>query len=276
MDTQIITAYCLFDDMLKGIHHHEDQQCRMSDAEVMTTAVTASLYFGGNYAQARAFLQEQGYIPHMLGASRFSRRLHRVKDLFLTLFAMLGEYWKESNPNAIYSIDSYPIPVCDNIRIQRSRLYTDEKYRGYTASKRRYFYGLKLHLLVTEKGQPVEMFLTPGSTADVSTLFDYAMDLPAYSIVYADRGYNNYHIEDTLLERDGIDFQPMRKSNSKRPFPDWICDLQHRFRKMVETVGSLIFQRFPRSIHAVTDSGFELKIVLFVLAYSISCLLVAT
>jgi len=27
------------------------------------------------------------------------------------------------NPNGIYVIDSFPIPVCDNIRISRSRLY---------------------------------------------------------------------------------------------------------------------------------------------------------
>ena len=36
MDTQIILIYCLCDDLLKAMHHHEDEQCRMSDAEVMT------------------------------------------------------------------------------------------------------------------------------------------------------------------------------------------------------------------------------------------------
>jgi hypothetical protein len=31
------------------------------------------------------------------------------------------------------------------------------------ASKKRYVYGLNVHLLVTKGGQPVECFLTPGS-----------------------------------------------------------------------------------------------------------------
>lgn len=272
MDTQIIAAYCLCDDMLKAIHHYEDPQCQMSDAEVMTTAITAMWYYGGNYARACEFLQEQGYIPHMLSASRFSRRLHRIKDLFLMLFATLGEYWKALNPTAIYSIDSFPIPVCDNIRIRHARLYTAERFRGYNASKKRYFYGLKLHLLVTEHGQPVEMFLTPGSDADVSTLQHYAFDLPEESTVYADRGYNDYGFEDDLRETDRIDLQPMRKKNSKRPFPPWVRYLQHHYRKMIETTGSVITQAFPKSIHAVTAVGFELKVVLFVLAFSISCL----
>jgi hypothetical protein len=262
--------------MLKALHHYEDPQCQMSDAEVMTTAITAMLYFGGNYTRARTFLKEYHYIPRMLSASRFSRRLQRIQDLFLTLFALLGEYWKALNTESIYSIDSFPIPVCDNIRIPRARIYTEERYRGYIPSKKRYFYGLKLHLLITKAGQPVELFLTPGSTADVSTLQHYAFDLPPDSTVYADRGYNDYGFEDHLRETDGIDLQPMRKKNSKRPDPPWARYLQHHYRKRVETTGSSITRRFPKSIHAVTAVGFELKIVLFVLAFSIHCLKVAT
>jgi hypothetical protein len=47
MDTQIIVVFCLCADMLKSLHHYEDRQCQMSDAEVMTTAIIAMLYFIG-------------------------------------------------------------------------------------------------------------------------------------------------------------------------------------------------------------------------------------
>jgi hypothetical protein len=262
--------------MLQGIQHYEDPQCRMSDAEIMTTAIVAVMYFGGNYAQACEMLQEQGYIPQMLSASRFNRRLMRIRDLFLMRFTLLGDHWKDLNGESIYSIDSFPIPVCDNIRIPRARIYQDERYRGYCASKKRYFYGVKLHLLVTPEGQPVEVFLTPGSTADVSTLEDYGFDLAPGATIYADRGYNDYAFEDDLRETAKIEFQPMRKKNSKRPFPPWVRYLQPHYRKMVETAGSSITRRFPKSIHAVTATGFELKVIWFVLAFSLDCLLVAT
>src|SRR3712207_8510412 len=36
------------------------------------------------------------------------------------------------------------------------RCYTNPEYRGYIAGKKRYFYGLKLHLMVTKDGQPVD------------------------------------------------------------------------------------------------------------------------
>ena len=38
----------------------------------------------------------------------------------------------------------------------------------------------------------------------------------------------------------------------------------------VETAGSLIEQLLPKSIHAVTSQGFELKVALFVIASSIN------
>ncbi|MFM7713083.1 MAG: transposase [Microcystis sp.] len=71
------------------------------------------------------------------------------------------------------------MPVCDNIRMPRSKIYGgDEAYRGDQASKKRYFYGLKIHLMVTETGEPVEFFLSTGSLADVRGLRVFSFDLP--------------------------------------------------------------------------------------------------
>jgi hypothetical protein len=272
MDEQIITVFCLCDDLLKAMHHREDPQCQMSDAEVMTTALIAVLEYNGNFEKACRVLKALHYIPGMLSPSRFNRRLHRIKPMFLILFSVLAEVWKELNADAIYSLDSFPIPVCDNIRISRSKIYRGNQYRGYIPSKKRYFYGVKVHLLVTAAGQPVEFFLTPGSFGDVQALELFDFDLPPDSTVYADRAYNDYQVEDELRESGQLHLHPMRKKNSTRPFPPYIRYLQHYYRKKVETAGSLIAHLLSKSIHAVTAIGFELKVVLFVLAFSINCL----
>jgi hypothetical protein len=273
MDDTIIATFCLCDDLLRAIHHQEDHQCQMNDAEVMTTALVAALFFHGNHESARFMLKQHGYIPHMLSKSRFSRRLHRIKETFVTLFDLLGTTWKILNTESIYVIDSLPIAVCDNIRIRRSKIYTNEKFRGYTASKKRYFYGLKVHLMVTQEGQPVECFLTHGGLGDVEALKYYAYELPDGSIIYADKAYNDYEIEDLLKEVDHIQLLPIRKKNSKRALPPYVSFVQHYHRKIVETAGSLIEQLLPKSIHAVTSQGFELKVALFVIAYSLNCYL---
>ena len=273
MDDKIIATFCLCDDLLKAMHHQEDRPCQMNDAAIMTTAFVASLFFRGNHESARAMLQQYGYIPHMLSKSRFSRRLHRIRELFIVLFDLLAQTWKTLNTDAIYVIDSIPITVCDNIRIRRSKIYSDEDFRGYQASKKRYFYGLKVHLMVTKDGQPVECFLTPGSFGDVDALKSYAYELPDGSTIYADKAYNDYEIEDLLKEVDHIQLIPMRKKNSKRALPPSISFVQSYHRKRVETAGSLIEQLLPKSIHAVTPQGFELKVALFVIASSLNCYL---
>ena len=271
MDTQIIAIFCLCDDMLKALHHPEDPQCQMTDAEVMTTAILAALRFGGNFELARHLLQTEGYMPHMLGKSRFNRRVHRNTDLFLTLFYLLGETWKELNEQSIYVLDSFPIACCDNYRIYRSKLYQGEVWRGHQASKKRYFYGLKVHIMVTEHGQPVEFFLTPGSYSDTSAYGWYDFDLPENAWLTADKAYTDYVVEDIINEA-GLRMKPMRKKNSTRPFEPWIFYLQSTYRKIVETAGSLVERLLPKHIHAVTAQGFELKVGLFVLASSINAL----
>jgi hypothetical protein len=81
MDDTIIATFCLCDALLKAIHHPEDCQGQMNEAEIMTTAWMASVCLRGNHESARAMLQQYGSIPHMLRKSRLSRRLHRRKGL---------------------------------------------------------------------------------------------------------------------------------------------------------------------------------------------------
>jgi hypothetical protein len=65
---------------------------------------------------------------------------------------------------------------------------------------------------------------------------------------------------------------PMRKKNSKRAVPPWVRYLQYRYRRMIETTGNLFNQLLPKKIHATSALGFELKVVLFVVACSINML----
>ena len=237
----------------------------------MTIALIAASCFQGRHDPARFMLMQHGYIPGWISKSRLNRRLHRLKDTVATVFDFLAQMWKTLEADGIYVIDSFPVSVCDNIRIRRAKLYRDETHRGYQASKRRYFYGLKIHLMVTSAGQPVECVLTPGSISDVQVLKNYAYDLSPGSVVYADKAYNDYEIEDLLAEVEDIHLLPIRKKNSKRPLSASTRFSQSYHRKRVETAGSQLMGLFPKSLHAVSASGFELKVALFVLAYSFDC-----
>jgi hypothetical protein len=276
MDDTIITTYYLCDEFLKAVGHHDDQQVRLSTAEVMSVALLAAAFFGGNVEASRSFLDEYGYIEKAISKSRFNRRLHAIdSSLWLQLFDLLAEVFKQNNPHQSYVVDSLPVAVCDNIRIGRSKLYPlqehGETFRGYIASKRRYFYGLRLHLVSTASGEPVEFTLAAASEADISLFKEMALELPEGAIICADKGYTDYHYED-LLEDAGLHLKAQRKKNSKRPMPAWEEFLGKPIRQYIETVFSKLSAMFAGRIHAVTPRGFELKIVCFVLAFSIQCL----
>jgi hypothetical protein len=200
MDDKILAVYGLSADILNAIGHAEAPQRQMSAAEGITTGLVARLCFRGNFEAARALLSMPRYMPHMLSRSRVNRRLHHLTDLFLMVFDLWGCTWKQLNTASIYVIDRFPVVVCDNYRIPRAKLYQHEEDRGCMARKKRYVYGLKVHLLVTKDGQPVECFLTPGSYSDVRLLKTCRFDGPEGRHVDADKAYNDYVMEDVLLE----------------------------------------------------------------------------
>jgi Transposase DDE domain len=259
-------------EILNAIGHAEEPPPQLSAAEVITTGLGAMVFFRGNVDAARALVSTSRDRPHRRSRRRLHRRRHRRTDLFLMRFDLFGYTWKQLHTESVYVIDSFPVVVCDNYRIPRAKLYQDEEYRGCIASKKRYFYGLKVHLLVTKDGQPVECFLTPGSYSDVRMLKTFRFDIPEGSHVYADKAYNDDVMEDVLLEASHIQLYPIRKKNSKRTLPPYIAYVQHDYRKRIETVGSLLERMLPKTMHAVTAEGFELKVFRFVLAYSLNCL----
>ena len=265
---KVIAIFCLVDDMLKSIKHKEYDSSKMSDSEVITTGIVAALYFGGHMDNARGFMKDTHLVTHMLEKSRFNRRLHRVDELIFHIFAQLGGYMKDIAGAANYIVDSFPVACCHNIRIGRSKLFKGEVYRGYKASMRQYFYGVKVQVLTTEKGIPLEFCFVPGSEHDVVALSKLPLSVAPESKIFGDSAYTDYQIEDDFFDAEGVSMMIQRKINSKRPDKPWISYLKSYMRKRIETAFSGIKGLFPKSIHAVTPKGFLLKVMLFIIAYT--------
>jgi hypothetical protein len=266
---KIITIYCFFDEFLKAAGHRDDPQTRLSTAEVMTIALVAAEFFTGNQQAALDFLTSHGYIAPF-SKSRFNRRLHALPEtLWQCAVSVLAQIHQQTNPSQVHVVDTFPVPVCHNIRIKRCKLYRDEAFRGYCASKKQYYFGLKVCVIVTEAGEPVELVLVPGSTADIVALRSMEVNLPAGSTLFGDSGFLDIAFETALREEAGLNLVVPRRKNMKKQLDgclEFICNVR---RKRVETTFSQLTQRLARSIHAVTPRGFELKVMLTVLAFSL-------
>lgn len=114
---KIIGIFCFIDDLLQSVNHHEDIRRKVSDSEIITTAIVSSLYFGGHQDKSRQFMIMTGLVPNMLDKSR-----HAVRELIYNLFMQVGYYFKYVNCEMSYVLDSFPIAICDNIRIIRAKI----------------------------------------------------------------------------------------------------------------------------------------------------------
>jgi len=267
---KIISIFCFIDDLLKSIEHEEDNRRSVSDSEIVTTAIISALYFGGHQYHAMCFMKTHNYIPKMLEKSRFNRRLHGVGKLIWDLFEQVGSLFKNITCEMHYILDSFPVPLCDNIRIMRSKIVNGEQWRGYTASMKRYFYGVKVQLLTTGSGLPIAFHFTPGKQADVKALDKIIRNLPPEANVFGDSAYTDYQKEDNIFEQDSVHLKIQRKSNAKRKDNKQQTQEKLKMRKRVETAISDIKKLFPRTIHAVTLDGFLIKLILFIFAVQLN------
>ena len=137
MINKSIAIYVFIDDLLKKIEYKEPTNRNMSDAEIITTVLVSAIYFSGHHEKAMSFMSSTGMIKHMLSKSRFNRRLHQIRDLIVDLFFQLSALVKELNIGSEYSIDSFPVSTCDNIRIIRTKLVQGAVYCGKKVSMRK-------------------------------------------------------------------------------------------------------------------------------------------
>lgn len=256
----------MVDDLLKEMNHREHNNRRFTDGQVITTAVVSALYFRGNQTMSLDYMDSHifGHVPKKSG---FTKRLHKLKETLMFILLRIGRIFKYMCCEMEYIIDSFPVKACHNIRIGRCKLFRDEGYRGYNASKREHFYGVKIQLVTTADGIPVEMYLVQGAEHDSQILKRMYHDLPPESSLFGDSGYTNYGIEDMFREVEQVDLAIGRKSNSKRKDIPAVAFIKEHMRKRIETSISQICALMPRHINAVTADGFIIKLILVGMAF---------
>lgn len=126
-----------------------------------------------------------------------------------------------------------------------------------------------MHLLSTADWLPVEWAFLPTTANDVRALGLLPLNLPQGSVVYADKAFTDYEIEDDLEAAEAVTLKAMRKKNYRHQDPPWTRYVKQCTRHFIETVFSQITRHFPKVIHAVTVKGILLKVSSFIFAFTL-------
>ena len=188
MQDKIIATFCILDDLLKALHHRDDPQAKITDRESLTLAILACQEFGGNMRKALQWVKALQLFSFVPSESRFNRRRHRLMPLLHALAPLFHAMWQHLQPCTAYALDTFPMPVCENIRANRCRIAPEKAFRGYRAAHRDDFHGVKGHLLVASGGFIAAFWLTPGSWHDLTGLYGMALDIPCGCALVMDGG----------------------------------------------------------------------------------------
>jgi len=273
METYITTVYVISDEVLRILSCKDDPQSQMSNAEIITFAIISAKFFHGNYKMARYFCQRLGLFPNILSHSRLIRRIHKISWIYWNaIFRFLALIFKQTIKEQCFAVDSFPVFSCQKNRIDKRKIFLERRYLGYAASKKRYFCGVKVHMVVTSEGHPIEILMRPGAESDINVLWEMELDIPPDSKLYADGAYNSFELEDILQDESIILLAKRgRKAKNRIRTPMEEKEISSK-RQIVETTFSCITDLFPRNLRAKTEQGFLIKVFCSVLAYSVSFL----
>lgn len=253
--------------MCKGLNVKNDIRAKITNAEILTMAYLAVSDFNGNYRKAHLYLNPTKlFCP--IDYSRFIRRINELHNVVETLFGYLSQLFASIHPSQIYAIDSFPVELCQLQRESQCQLMRHTELKGYNASKKRYFYGFKVHMIATTHKEPVSCYISFGKVSDVKVAYKLIPRLPPNSTGIGDKGYVSSKLEH-LAQCFGVNFSPIYRNNqNKNDTEHWI---KRKLRKSIETAFSMITAKFGKVIKATSINGFLTKLKLFITAYSIDC-----
>jgi hypothetical protein len=130
-------------------------------------------------------------------------------------------------------IDSTKIAVCKNKRIKRNRIFKAIATVG--KSTMGWFYGFKLHLVVNDKGELLNLCITPANVDVRNWSVIQPLCKHLSGKLYGDKGYISASLCELLFE-DGLYLVTGIKSNMKNRLMTVRDKILLRKRSVIETI----------------------------------------
>jgi hypothetical protein len=149
-------------------------------------------------------------------------------------------------PTGISFIDSTPLPVCHNRRIERHKVFAGLAARGKTFMG--WFHGFKLHLIVNERGELSTFYLTAGNIDDRQPVPHLTKAL--WGKLFGDKGYISQTLFEALFQRGLQLITSLRKNMKPRVVP-LMDKLLLRKRAIIETINDQLRTSLRLPTHAI-------------------------
>lgn len=202
---------------------------RLSISEVMTIIIT---FHGSGYRTFKDFYTNQvqpnwrDAFPHLVSYSRF---VELVPSSVMALGCFLQTTFGELT--GISFIDATSIEVCHPNRAHSHKVLKAQS--GWGKSSVKWYFGLKLHLIINDCGELLAAALTPGNTDDRIPVPEMAKQLTGK--LFGDKGYVSQALFEKLYAQ-GLELIYKRRKNMTNRLMRLMDKVLLRKRAVIESV----------------------------------------
>jgi hypothetical protein len=273
-DTFIITVYCLVVEFYKMVK--EKYPIRrggfapaLTDQEVITMELCGAYFKLQTDKDLFDYFQShyQQFFPALRDRPAFVRQAANLWQIKTAIWQLIlvrsGQAATE-----VQVIDTLPLPVCTYTRSGRDRCFKTIADYGHCAAKKMDYYGFKLGLRVSAIGMITHFPLLSARAHDVNHL--NALVEGFGGLCPADKGFIDPFRQPLLFDRYGVKIVTPARSNMQEEHPRSLRKFCSRIRKIVETVGSHLTERFAVAKIRVHDLWhFQHRLIRKVLSHTV-------
>jgi hypothetical protein len=212
-----------------AIQRQRNRQLRLS--EIMTILIH---FHQSHYRDFKAYYTDyvlerlRGEFPGLVSYTRFI-------EFIPSVLMPLCMYLRTSclgRCTGISFMDSTALVVCKNPRIHSHKVFAGLAQRGKTSTG--WFFGFKLHLIFNDRGELLNLLLTPGNTDDRQPVSKMVRKL--FGKLFADKGYLSKKLFDELFQTFHVQLVTGIRSNMKNILMPLMDKILLRKRAIVETI----------------------------------------
>jgi hypothetical protein len=215
--TQLIELYCAVCQHYSNTLGYDVQRLSNNSQPTFLDEEIITIYlwgiYNGHYEQKAVYRFIYNYyhewFPKLPSYTNFSRRLNNLAPCFIGLTEILlniGE-WRFSEFQPRQVIDSLPIVVAKQSRSSFASVAPEMCSKGYCATKKEYYYGVKLHLRACLRPKtipfPSQLAITKAQDNDLTVGKQMLQNQCGFTL-YADKAYKDRNWESDLIQNNLI------------------------------------------------------------------------
>lgn len=192
------------------------------------------------YEYANRHLRD--WFPKLPSYTAFVQRLNKVADIFAPLLEIIQQEQEAKNTEQVWLIDSFPVALAKQGHRFKACVAPELANAGYCATKKLYFYGVRVHIVARRQAGTLpcpEYIGVTGAGEYDGKVFEYIRPALHNNELYGDKAYHRPDADAVKQKQKLTVLTPVKKQKGQKylePQGQWLSTAVSRIRQPNETL----------------------------------------